>query len=132
MKCPVCHVPGFVVEYQEVELDLCPDCGGTWFDRGELNLVLGHGQPVDQDPATTDEEKRQCPICLEKMDKVNIGPQRRVMVDTCPQGCGIWFDKGELGELTHNLQEEGWHIAPEVREFLCGMFPDSDSESDGD
>ena len=58
VKCPVCRVPGFVVEYQGVELDICPDCNGTWFDRGELELVLEKGQPLEKAEAVTDEARR--------------------------------------------------------------------------
>jgi Zn-finger nucleic acid-binding protein len=32
-----------VVEWARVELDHCPRCGGTWFDAGELDLLLGGG-----------------------------------------------------------------------------------------
>jgi Zn-finger nucleic acid-binding protein len=126
VKCPVCKVPGFVVEYQGVELDLCPGCDGMWFDRGELELVLGQGDPVEHAAAASDEARRRCPICRKKMNKVNIGPGRRVLVDTCPEGCGVWFDGGELRDLTTHLEEAGWNLAPEIRDFLHGMFPDTD------
>lgn len=126
LKCPVCRVPGFVVEYQGVELDLCPDCGGVWFDRGELELVLAGERPLGQAAAVTDEERRPCPLCRKKMDKMNIGPGRRVLVDSCPRGCGVWFDRGELRDLTENLRQEGWSIAPAIREFLQEMFPDKE------
>ncbi len=62
------------------------------------------------------------------MDKVNIGPARRVMVDTCPEGCGVWFDAGELGELTRDLEEDGWNVSPEVRKYLCSLFSNPDGE----
>ncbi len=124
MKCPVCKVPTFVVEYLDIELDLCPECQGVWFDCGELELLLGTGDAVDSEPAKTSEKPRHCPVCPRKMEKVNIGPGRRVMIDKCPDGCGLWFDGNELSDLTHDLQNEGWHVRPEVREFLCGMFPE--------
>lgn len=128
MNCPVCKVPAYVVEYQGVELDICGECQGVWFDRGELNLVLGYGQPVDKSLAETSEEKRRCPICTKKMDKVNIGPASRVLIDSCPEGCGLWFDAGELGELTQKMHDEGLHIAPEVRDYLCSMFTNLDEK----
>jgi hypothetical protein len=128
LKCPICRVSGFVVEYEGIELDMCAECQGVWFDAGELELILGQNQPVTQSPAVSAEARRKCPICRKKMDKVNIGPDRRVLIDTCPEGCGLWFDAGELGELTRNLTEEGWQVAAEVRTFLGGMFNHPDGE----
>ena len=113
-----------MVEYQDVEIDLCPTCNGVWFDQGELELLLGSDAAIDSKAARTDEHLRQCPLCPQKMDKVNIGPGRRVLIDTCPDGCGLWFDGNELSELTQDLNDEGWQVRPEVREFLSGMFPD--------
>lgn len=124
MKCPVCKVPTFVVEYQEIELDHCAECRGLWFDSGELELVLGDGHAVTDPVTETDEAPRKCPICSKRMDKVNIGPSGRVLIDVCNEGCGLWFDDNELHELTKDLQDDGWHVAPEVREFLRGMFPE--------
>ncbi len=124
MKCPVCRVPTFVVEYQEIELDCCPECRGLWFDRGELELVLGHVPAVTEPAIASTEAPRKCPLCRTRMDKVNIGPAGRVLIDVCSEGCGLWFDDNELGELTRDLQDGGWHVAPAVREFLRGMFPE--------
>ncbi len=124
MKCPVCKEPTFVVEYNDIELDLCPTCKGTWFDAGELELLLGGSEAVDLVAADSDEKARHCPVCPKTMEKVNIGPERRVIIDACPAGCGLWFDDKELHDLTHDLQSDGWHVRPEVRDFLCGFFPE--------
>lgn len=112
-----------MVEYLDVELDLCPDCQGIWFDRGELELLLGAAPAVDSTPVQTEEAIRRCPVCPRKMDKLNIGPGRRVMIDSCPGGCGLWFDRDELTDLTKDLENEGWQLRAEVREFLVGIFP---------
>jgi len=85
-----------VVEYQDIEIDLCPTCNGVWLDHGELELLLGSNAAIDSLPAETDEQPRPCPLCPRKMDKVNIGPGRRVLIDTCPDGCGLWFDGNGL------------------------------------
>jgi len=123
LKCPVCQVPTYVVEYEEIELDLCPDCQGVWFDGGELELLLDHDQTAPIIAATTDEALRKCPVCPQKMDKVNIGPATGVLVDRCPDGCGVWFDDQELTTLTRDLEAEGWQIQPQIRRFLHEMFP---------
>ena len=124
VKCPVCKVPTFVVEFQEIELDCCGECRGLWFDHGELELVVGETKAITEPAAVTDEAPRKCPICRTRMKKVNIGPSSRVMIDVCPEDCGLWFDDNELHELTRDLQDGGWHVAPAVREFLCEMFPE--------
>jgi len=128
MKCPVCKVPTFVVEYDEIELDLCPRCSGLWFDRGELDLLLGENGLVNLQKTSTEEKLRACPLCRQAMDKVNIGADSRVLIDTCPAECGLWFDSGELADLTRSLQDKGWQMPNAAREFLCGIFNKSESE----
>ena len=39
MRCPVCNVDMFVLEFEHVEVDYCYECGGVWLDSGELALV---------------------------------------------------------------------------------------------
>ena len=128
MKCPVCRVPTFVVEYDNIELDLCAGCDGVWFDAGELELLLDDRHAVLA-AADTDEAGRDCPICRRRMDKVNIGPGHRVLIDSCPDGCGLWFDAHELGDLTADLAASGWQVPPDVRRFLREMFPQKGEES---
>ncbi|MFT5233706.1 MAG: Zn-finger nucleic acid-binding protein [Candidatus Krumholzibacteriia bacterium] len=123
MKCPVCQVPTYVVEHQEIELDLCPECQGVWFDNGELELLLDRDRAAPLVAAKTDEELRKCPLCTKKMNKVNIGPAIGVLVDSCPDACGVWFDDQELTALTRDLAAEGWQIQPKIRQFLHEMFP---------
>ncbi len=36
-----------VLELSEVEIDHCVSCGGTWFDAGELELLLGNAKEKD-------------------------------------------------------------------------------------
>jgi Zn-finger nucleic acid-binding protein len=128
MKCPVCKVPTFVVEYEKIELDQCPRCSGVWFDAGELDLLLDDDALVNLHKATTDEELRACPLCRQAMEKVNIGPADRVLIDSCPAECGLWFDNGELIDLTRSLQDKGWQMPVAAREFLCGVFNQSDTD----
>ncbi|HVK04503.1 MAG TPA: zf-TFIIB domain-containing protein [Armatimonadaceae bacterium] len=40
MHCPLCGVSLRTVERLGVELDHCPQCGGLWLDRGELDLLV--------------------------------------------------------------------------------------------
>jgi hypothetical protein len=109
MICPTCREVMIVVEQERIELDHCPNCLGVWFDAGELELVLeGMGlkssdlfpAPIDELPeAETDERKRRCPICNQKMKKLYIGKEPEVLIDACIRGHGLWFDGGEVHQI---------------------------------
>lgn len=105
MECPVCREPMVVLELDEVEVDHCLACGGTWLDAGELELLLEDSKKKDQLLSSfkadkkCKERKRICPICLKKMEKVLCGEHKKALIDKCKRNDGIWFDKGELGEI---------------------------------
>ena len=113
MICPVCKEDTIVVEYNNIELDYCNDCHGVWFDSTELELLL---QSMSLDSrnlllddilkspeAMTQEKKRKCPICGQRMKKTTIGEHPGVLVDICPQEHGLWFDGGEVSQLIKQL-----------------------------
>jgi len=41
LACPRCAQPCVAIDAKGVELDVCKECGGTWFDGGELFRVTG-------------------------------------------------------------------------------------------
>jgi len=100
-----------VVEYNRIELDYCGNCHGVWFNTGELELLLGSlgldsaslflKSILEAEEAETAEKKRRCPLCRQKMKKVNL--ETKVLVDVCSQGEGLWFDGGEVSELIRQL-----------------------------
>jgi len=97
-----------VVEHKDIELDYCPECSGTWFDSGELELMLESMKLEDSGlytadilastEAVTSEKKRKCPICNRKMKKVHIG-EPGILIDACTGGDGLWFDGGEVHQV---------------------------------
>ena len=106
MRCPVCKEMLVIVEYQEIEVDFCVECGGVWLDAGELELLLGEGDEAygtmmgaGDLTAASREAKRKCPDCGKLMLKETDGGENAVMYDRCPRGDGLWFDKGELTTL---------------------------------
>lgn len=38
-RCPVDGAPYYEHSYGDVMIDLCPQCDGLWFDRGELDKI---------------------------------------------------------------------------------------------
>ena len=116
MICPVCKYDMIVVEYQDIELDYCNSCKGVWFDSGELELLL-ESRGLEQTKAFFDgiissqetassEKKRNCPICGHKMKKTAIGGQPAILIDTCRDKHGLWFDGGEVSQLPRTLAGE--------------------------
>lgn len=46
MKCPKCGMDLSHFELNGIELDRCVSCGGTWFDKGEIEQLLDKEQGV--------------------------------------------------------------------------------------
>ena len=132
MDCPVCKTPMIVLEYDAVEADYCTECEGVWLDAGELELLFGDaercaafltiGGPAD----AKDEKPRKCPACRVTMTKEATESDPPVLFDHCPHGHGLWFDKGELGQVL----EHGKGLPDDdVAAFLRGVFVEDNSES---
>ncbi len=133
MECPVCKEPMIVLEYEAVEVDFCAECEGIWLDAGEIELLfedhedcaafLSVGGPAD----SGGEKPRPCPACRAKMTKEATESAPPVLFDHCPNGHGLWFDKGELAQVLRHgspLEKEG-----PVTVFLQDIF--SQSTEDG-
>lgn len=106
MDCPACREPMIVAERDRIELDCCPACHGLWADAGEIELLAERlGVPAGTfDPrrfplSGIAEKLRLCPRCDRPMGKVCCDPAQEVAIDRCPQGHGLWFDRGELGQV---------------------------------
>jgi hypothetical protein len=126
MDCPVCRNALITLALAEVEIDHCIECGGIWLDGGELEILIG-----DKDKARrtidalvlaprSEERLYRCPLCDKKMEKVVVGstPPTQV-IDRCPRGEGLWFDRGELKQIL-----AGAGLAPDSRimAVLADMF----------
>jgi len=132
MDCPVCKNAMITFELAEVEVDYCTDCGGIWLDAGELELLLGDSQLAKElldsfkiDTGYT-ENVRKCPICLKKMQKIIVGPSTpALLIDKCPRGDGLWFDKGELQDILNRAQLDKDN---KIRKLLADMFGTEQSD----
>jgi len=132
--CPKCHEPLIVVEFEGVETDYCPDCRGTWFDAGELELVTElAGVPAGRlhralQAAGGDRGTRCCPRCRRKMEVIKVGDQPVVEVDRCRLGHGLWLDAGELATI---VQEFAGHEDAAVARFLADLLRHGLAEHSG-
>ena len=46
-----------------------------------------------------DKEKGKCPRCSTVMQQTYYKNDKKVNVDICPKGCGLWLDGGEILSL---------------------------------
>lgn len=134
MICPVCNKDALIVEYNNIELDYCPACQGVWFDGGELELLLDSARLGDYRrymdgiintlEAATTEKKRKCPICRHKMKKTYIDEEKKILVDVCRSGEGIWFDGGEVQSLVQELAGKSGAkgAAADLLSFVSELF----------
>ncbi len=133
-----------VVQYQDIELDHCPYCRGTWFDSGEMDLLLrsmeleGSSLLLDRithrKQAESTEKKRRCPICNRNMGKYAVGPVSGILVDACLKEHGIWFDSGEVRSLVAGLEQSNrgeYSSEQELVSFLGEMFEGEQSQNIG-
>ncbi len=76
----------------EVELDRCSDCGGVWFDAGELSVASGKSVT-----ATKTKTDRRCPGCGAMLLQAQLadGPE----VETCPSCRGTFLEARDLEAL---------------------------------
>ena len=141
MNCPACKSEMFVMEYDGLELDHCPSCEGVWFDAGELALLFADSDQSAHPELVPDvlaalpavkvgEKSRHCPTCRKTMRKVNIGPRERVLVDACPSGHGLFFDRGEVADLARDMVADNDNPPARLIAFLGGVLGRSDAAAE--
>jgi hypothetical protein len=45
MRCPKCGHELHEVEFRKVQVDSCFECGGMFFDKGEVEKMIHHKEP---------------------------------------------------------------------------------------
>ncbi len=127
MDCPRCKNTLIILELDEIETDYCTECGGIWFDKGELELIADNEKAVKEllsyfsKDADIKEKSISCPICKKKMDKVYVDKNKKIIIDECPEGHGLWFDKGEILEL---IEANEIKVKNNIISILTGIYRD--------
>jgi len=122
VDCPVCNITTKIVDFANMELDVCPLCGGMWFDTDEIKqfqeiissreLDIGVAQSLRELPTQTSEEKRKhylnCPVCGEMMLRQNFLGVSGIMLDTCAND-GIWIERNNVLRIVDLITSEKIH-----------------------
>lgn len=96
-QCPRCRGALHDTRRRGLPVETCKDCGGTWFDAGELTVVLGVARRLKlSEGQRTELSCIKCPNA--KLVELAY-PRTEVLVDSCPDCRAIWLDGGELEQL---------------------------------
>jgi Zn-finger nucleic acid-binding protein len=112
ISCPKDGVPMHRITLGSVAVDRCPTCGGVWLDAGEL-AGFKQAMLVDQHRATlaqldelgVDEpidrpQPLLCPRDHTRMSVHRDPKQKHIELDACTKCGGMFFDAGELADLS--------------------------------
>ena len=108
MKCPNCKNELKKLVYKDIELDQCLNCGGMWFDGGELRNVKDREdeflQWLDTDLFSDPKQfigaysTMTCPKDKDPLYEISYN-NADIKIDVCRKCQGIWLDKGEYESL---------------------------------
>jgi Zn-finger nucleic acid-binding protein len=121
MKCPTCKADLRTTDfggYGFIKLDVCQDCQGAWFDKGELDRldesVWINVEKAEFHKAEPEHKDIKCPKCQVNLEPLSPMDAKELTVDRCPSCQGFWLDKGELDRM----REVGDKIDSEILEGM--------------
>lgn len=109
--CPSCDVG---LEEHSIApntlMDVCLQCGGVWFEAGEMSVLFQLGEHVIREAqakltvgrgsfagrGTLAFMAAKCPGCHYLMERKGFGGGSEVKIDVCNNCKGVWLDAGEL------------------------------------
>ncbi|MBK6919126.1 MAG: rhomboid family intramembrane serine protease [Deltaproteobacteria bacterium] len=92
----------------EVQIDTCPVCFGAWFDPGELDVLAGKLEGVEQVlDADSTPSKRGCVHGHGPMSEHRLPGVISTPLDRCTACGGLWLDGHERRKLAQASTSEG-------------------------
>jgi len=116
--CPECGEPLVTFELEGIETDHCQKCGGAWLDAGEIEEIAERSggskklRAALKSAGESPHGKRKCVRCSAPLTAVSFGT---VILDRCPYGHGIWFDKGEIAAV---IRADGGELGGYLKEMF--------------
>lgn len=115
-QCPDCKIDLRTEEILGIDLDICPECAGIFFDDGEMVKLKEQGddafgevdeqvQPEEPFEPSGEPISRMCPACGEVMDEFKYLYTTHIKLDSCPKCFGTWVEHGELEAMQKALAD---------------------------
>ena len=125
MQCPRCNVglketaPG---EYGFITLDICSNCNGAWFDKGELDrlderVAVDAEQEIQMREPVGNHKELDCPSCDGKLEAISPVDAPELIIDRCPACRGFWLDEGELEKMQDVVAREAAEYADNMTHY---------------
>ncbi|MDQ7824624.1 MAG: protein kinase [Candidatus Eremiobacteraeota bacterium] len=111
--CPLCWVVMDSLKAGSTSFEGCPLCRGIWCSTRELSrrgpFIYGENNPLieeywEETPVPKENHdftmrRLCCPRCGTLMHTFHHRKAAHTELDRCPEGCGLWLDRGELKAL---------------------------------
>jgi Zn-finger nucleic acid-binding protein len=129
--CPKCKTPS-VHEFKTgegVTLDMCDQCSGCWFEKGEIATYFELSKDVpdlEKSLAASQATDHACPRCApQKLVSFAYSaiklPSGHLTVEYCTKCAGVWLDRHEilsLESLSTVLEKPGARLGRAVKELM--------------
>ena len=138
MECPNCKHELKKIPYNDINLAQCINCGGMWFDKGELRAVKDKEdeflQWLDVDLFSNPQAFKGgystmiCPNDKEPLYEISYD-SADIKVDVCRKCQGVWLDKEEYDTIVAFLKRMVFredfsqylkHLEDEIKEIVTG------------
>lgn len=107
MYCPRKHGPLEERTMDGVTIDICPSCGGTWFDAREIDKFDEVHEKAGQALLELMESYQNVEIDYDavlsnpaspeiELVRRYYSPKEKIEIDECPVTGGLWLDGGDL------------------------------------
>jgi Zn-finger nucleic acid-binding protein len=128
------------MDFRGVSLDECIQCGGIWFDDGELkklqtlgdqlSLHSAESQAVAQTKSRApDRQPKLCPVCHEALTPFEYMYSSNIILDECDNCYGIWVQDGELQKMAEYMEQDQSAIDSAKREVIAAIAAETQMAS---
>lgn len=118
IECPRCASAMRHQTVGKIQIDVCQSCAGLWLDALEKDKLLEAGRAAAADSASPRHPNApkgrtlKCPRDKSAMLTIVAFPQTHIAYESCTVCGGMFFDSGELKDLSEFT----------LRERVRGMF----------
>ena len=134
--CPECRIPLESLMFRDIELDGCQQCGGIWFDDGELKKVQKSSDQlvlqflesrVKASSVVVPDNSgnwKICPNCNERLTPYIYQYTSNIELDECDECFGVWVQDGELAKISEYVDTTDDPAAHARKEIAAAVDSD--------